>query len=116
MSVGLCPTGRNCEGNKRTGRSCRGKLRDATLDWDTEISLNHLDRIRKAWKQTSHLLCIGTSLEIIPMGSLPLDAKSKGIKTTTINYQETAHVCSFFHSQSFRCGDRDFTLKYADLS
>uniref|UniRef100_A0A1I7TEF6 protein acetyllysine N-acetyltransferase n=1 Tax=Caenorhabditis tropicalis TaxID=1561998 RepID=A0A1I7TEF6_9PELO len=91
MSVGLKPTGRSCEGNKKTGRSCRGKLRDATLDWDTEISTNHLDRIKKAWKETSHFLCIGTSLEIIPMGSLPIEAKKRGIKTTTINYQETAH-------------------------
>ncbi|ULU10669.1 hypothetical protein L3Y34_014735 [Caenorhabditis briggsae] len=91
MSVGLKPTGRNCEGNKKTGRSCRGKLRDATLDWDSEIDHKHLTKIKKTWKESSHLLCIGTSLEIIPMGSLPVDAKARGIKTTTINYQETAH-------------------------
>uniref|UniRef100_A0A8R1DKF2 protein acetyllysine N-acetyltransferase n=1 Tax=Caenorhabditis japonica TaxID=281687 RepID=A0A8R1DKF2_CAEJA len=91
MSVGMQATGRKCEGNAKTGKACRGKLQDVTLDWDSAICPKHLARIRRAWKETSHLLCIGSSLEIIPMGSLPIDAMNKNIKTTTINYQETAH-------------------------
>ncbi|CAI2316936.1 unnamed protein product [Caenorhabditis sp. 36 PRJEB53466] len=90
MSVGLKATGRACEGNAKTGRPCRGKLRDATLDWDSAIEQKHLEMIDSAWKESSHLLCVGTSLEIIPMGALPKTAKKFNIKTTTVNYQETA--------------------------
>ncbi|VDM51829.1 unnamed protein product [Angiostrongylus costaricensis] len=84
-SVGLKYTGRTCEGNP-SGRTCRGRLRDTTLDWE--------DNTSSLFQNADLSLCLGTSLQIVPVGDMPLLAKRNGGKMVTVNLQATKHVSS----------------------
>ncbi|VDO18762.1 unnamed protein product [Heligmosomoides polygyrus] len=97
-SVGLKYTGRSCDGTPK-GRACRGRLRDTTLDWEDALTgrhaLSHLFRIRINPFTTRHAdlsLCLGTSLQIVPVGNMPLLAQKNGGKMVTVNLQATKHV------------------------
>ncbi|VDD95096.1 unnamed protein product [Enterobius vermicularis] len=88
-SVGLKKTGRKCEGNKN--RPCRGELRDELLNWEDELPEEEL-KMAKQFSQAADLsICLGTTLQIVPAGNLPLYAKKNGGKFVTVNLQETKH-------------------------
>uniref|UniRef100_A0A0N4ZK53 protein acetyllysine N-acetyltransferase n=1 Tax=Parastrongyloides trichosuri TaxID=131310 RepID=A0A0N4ZK53_PARTI len=91
-SIGLKLTGNKCEGTSK-GRRCRGKLRDVTLDWDDELPEPDFTMAKKFSKQADLSIALGTSLQIEPVGSMPLLAKRKVIdgNFVTINLQATKY-------------------------
>jgi mono-ADP-ribosyltransferase sirtuin 6 len=64
------PTGRKCEFEK-----CGGNLHDSLLDWEDPLPEDDFDRAEQEVDRADLILCLGTSLRIQPVGSLPLRAK-----------------------------------------
>uniref|UniRef100_A0AC35TUN8 Deacetylase sirtuin-type domain-containing protein n=1 Tax=Rhabditophanes sp. KR3021 TaxID=114890 RepID=A0AC35TUN8_9BILA len=91
-TIGLKLTGRKCEGSS-SGKPCRGSLKDATLDWEDELPEPEFTITQKFAKKCDLALTLGTSLQINPVGKLPLLVKknkeSHGL--VTINLQATKH-------------------------
>eukprot|EP00980_Cylindrotheca_fusiformis_P031643 scaffold26740_cov157-Cylindrotheca_fusiformis.AAC.3 len=74
------PTGRKCE-----FQGCSGSLHDTLLDWEDPLPEDDFNRAETEMDQADLVLCLGTSLRIQPVGSLPLRAKQFVI----INLQDT---------------------------
>ena len=66
-SVGFKYTGRLCH-----KKECAGKLRDQVLDWDDPLPEAELCRAESEAKKAKLALVLGSSLQIIPSGDLPL--------------------------------------------
>lgn len=89
-SVGLKYTGRSCDGTPK-GRACRGRLRDTTLDWEDALPEPDFTTACNYAKHADLSLCLGTSLQIVPVGNMPLLAQKNGGKMVTVNLQATKH-------------------------
>ena len=73
------PTGRNCT-------LCKGILRDTLLDWEDGLPEDDFDRAtEEIQKPGTFVLCLGTSLRILPIGELPAMAARYAI----VNLQQT---------------------------
>ncbi|XP_064620884.1 NAD-dependent protein deacylase sirtuin-6-like [Lineus longissimus] len=83
-------TGRMCSQVKSRGQ-CRGRLHDTILDWEDNLPKYDLDRADEHAKKADVSLCLGTSLQIVPSGNLPLGAKKNGGKLVIVNLQPTKH-------------------------
>lgn len=81
--VGCKPTGRSCP-------ECRtGKLHDTVLDWDTPID-DELIKQAEEWMRNADLvLCLGTSLRIVPAANLPMLMETTTGKLVIANLQPT---------------------------
>lgn len=77
--MSFAPTGRNCS-------LCKGVLRDTLLDWNDGLPEDDFDRAQDEIQTPGTLvLCLGTSLRILPIGELPAQAE----KYVIVNLQET---------------------------
>jgi len=75
-------TGRICNKN-----NCGGALRDTLLDWNDPLPEDEWARAQGEFLMSDLAICLGTSLRIEPVGSLPTMAKSFVI----VNLQVTPH-------------------------
>lgn len=90
-TVGKKFTGNLCPGTKLS-RPCRsGQLIDNILDWEHDLPDKDLDLAY--WHSTlaDVNLTLGTTLQIVPAGSLPFRNKKYGGKTVICNLQPTKH-------------------------
>ncbi|KAJ8029693.1 NAD-dependent protein deacetylase sirtuin-6 [Holothuria leucospilota] len=89
-TLGLKPTGRACTQQKSRG-NCRGKLRDTILDWEDALPERDLELADTHSRDADISLCLGTSLQIVPSGTLPLLTKKNGGKLVIVNLQPTRY-------------------------
>ncbi|VDM98798.1 unnamed protein product [Thelazia callipaeda] len=89
-SIGLRPTGKSCEGTY-DGRPCRGILHDGCLDWEDPLPTEDISQANKYARNADLSVCMGTTLQIIPAGDLPLLVKKNGGKLVIVNLSKTKH-------------------------
>ncbi|CAL1288296.1 unnamed protein product [Larinioides sclopetarius] len=90
-TVGQKYTGHYCPVPKSNGRRCRGKLYDTILDWEDELPFRDLDLAEFNSRKADLSICLGTTLQIIPSGNLPILTKKSGGKLVICNLQPTKH-------------------------
>ncbi|XP_060072217.1 NAD-dependent protein deacylase sirtuin-6-like [Ylistrum balloti] len=90
-TMGLKPTGNSCLKTKPRGSVCRGRTRDTILDWEDALPENDLDLADLNSRKADLSLCLGTSLQIIPSGNLPLLTRRKHGNLVIVNLQATKH-------------------------
>ncbi|OWR49724.1 NAD-dependent deacetylase sirtuin-6 isoform 1 [Danaus plexippus plexippus] len=90
-TVGKKCSGVPCASAHAGGRPCRGRLYDGVLDW--EHSLPENDLLMAEWHSSvaDLSICLGTTLQIVPSGNLPLDTVKYGGKLVICNLQPTKH-------------------------
>ncbi|CAN7999608.1 unnamed protein product [Ixodes hexagonus] len=88
-SVGQKPTGELCPVPKRNGRLCRGRLHDSILDWEDELPEDAIEAADAHCRVADLVLCLGSTLQIVPCGTLPLLAKKCDGKIVVCNLQPT---------------------------
>ncbi|XP_068622552.1 NAD-dependent protein deacetylase Sirt6 [Battus philenor] len=90
-TVGKKCSGVPCASEHSGGRPCRGRLFDGVLDW--EHSLPENDLLMAEWHSSiaDLSICLGTTLQIIPSGNLPLETVKYGGKLVICNLQPTKH-------------------------
>lgn len=90
-TVGQKAIGGICKGGRNT-RSCRGgQLIDNILDWDHDLPDKDLDLAYMHSTLADLNICLGTTLQIVPSGNLPLKNKKYGGKLVICNLQPTKH-------------------------
>ena len=91
-TVGQKPTGGMCKGGK-SFRPCRGGiLLDNILDWEHDLPNDDLDLAFMHSTLADLNICLGTTLQIVPSGNLPLKNKRYGGSLVICNLQPTKHV------------------------
>ncbi|XP_023726643.1 NAD-dependent protein deacetylase Sirt6 isoform X3 [Cryptotermes secundus] len=80
-----------CPGFRRNGRPCRGKLHDTILDWEHSLPENDLGMADFHSCIADLSICLGTTLQIVPSGNLPLYTKKFGGRLVICNLQPTKH-------------------------
>lgn len=85
-TVGKKSVGNSC---RNKSRPCRGQLFDNILDWEHDLPEDDL-YLANLWSTIADLnLCLGTTLQILPSGNLPLKNKRHGGKVVICNLQPT---------------------------
>ena len=90
VSTTGCPLPRK-KGSRRG--HCRGRLADFVLDWEDELPDEDLD-LSDSRSALAHLnVVLGSTLQIVPAGNLPLQHKKyhKAGKLVIVNLQSTKH-------------------------
>ncbi|XP_037939826.1 NAD-dependent protein deacetylase Sirt6 [Teleopsis dalmanni] len=91
-TVGKKPCGGNCRAGANKERACRGGLLiDNILDWEHDLPENDLDMAHMHSTLADVNITLGTTLQIIPSGNLPLKNKKHGGKLVICNLQPTKH-------------------------
>ncbi|KAF2901374.1 hypothetical protein ILUMI_04813 [Ignelater luminosus] len=90
-SVGQKPLGRSCPGSQTSRRGCRGKLHDTILDWEDNLPDDDLIMADYHSSIADLNICLGTTLQIVPSGNLPLLSKKYGGLLAIVNLQPTKH-------------------------
>ncbi|XP_011202344.2 NAD-dependent protein deacetylase Sirt6 isoform X1 [Bactrocera dorsalis] len=92
-TVGQKPCGGMCRsGEFGQTRSCRGGLLlDNVLDWEADLPERDLDMAFMHSTLADVNIALGTTLQIIPSGNLPLKNKKYGGKVIICNLQPTKH-------------------------
>lgn len=95
-----CPVetvGKKCSGvpcaadHLNGGRPCRGRLYDGVLDWEHNLPDNDLLMAELHSSIADLSICLGTTLQIVPSGNLPLETVKYGGKLVICNLQPTKH-------------------------
>ncbi|GJQ86337.1 putative NAD binding protein [Trypoxylus dichotomus] len=81
----------NCPRQQISGRACRGKLCDTILDWEDNLPESDLKMAELHSSVADINICLGTTLQIVPSGNLPLCCKKYGGKVIIVNLQPTKH-------------------------
>ncbi|KFB40804.1 AGAP001458-PA-like protein [Anopheles sinensis] len=91
-TVGKKLTGNICRGSgKQLG--CRGgNLIDNILDWEHDLPENDLQLAFMHSAMAELNICLGTTLQIVPSGDLPLKNQKYGGRLVICNLQPTKHV------------------------
>ncbi|XP_067639960.1 NAD-dependent protein deacetylase Sirt6 isoform X2 [Eurosta solidaginis] len=85
---GMCRSGENSD----EARACRGGvLLDNVLDWEADLPERDLDMAFLHSTLADVNITLGTTLQIIPSGNLPLKNKKYGGKLIICNLQPTKH-------------------------
>nr|XP_022904870.1 NAD-dependent protein deacetylase Sirt6 [Onthophagus taurus] len=87
-SVGQKNLNINC---KRFQRFCRGKLCDTILDWEDNLPDFDLKLCELHSRVADLNICLGTTLQIVPSGRLPMSCKKYGGKVVIVNLQPTKY-------------------------
>lgn len=91
-TVGQKKLGGMCRGGINA-RPCRGGyLIDNILDWESDLPDKDLDLASMHSTLADLNICLGTTLQIVPSGNLPLKNKKFGGKLVICNLQPTKHV------------------------
>ncbi|KAL8591258.1 hypothetical protein ACOMHN_017582 [Nucella lapillus] len=105
-SMGEKATGNVCTRPKSRG-ICRGLLHDTVLDWEASLPEDDLERAEEYSRRANLSVCLGTTLQIIPSGNIPLLTRKKkeGGQVVIINLQPTKHdkkcdlkICTYVDS------------------
>lgn len=88
-TVGQKSEGLTCPGKRPNGRFCRGRLHDTILDWEDALPDDDLDLAISHSCAAELSICLGTTLQIVPSGNLPVDTKKRGGKLVICNLQPT---------------------------
>lgn len=78
-----------CPGVRSNGRRCRGKMHDTVLDWEDGLPEHDLDLSEMHSNAADLSISLGTTLQIIPSGNLPVNTKKRGGKFVVVNLQPT---------------------------
>jgi len=89
-TVGQKYIGEYCKREVR-GRTCKGKLKDTVLDWEADLPERDLEMSDYHSSLADINICLGTTLQIVPSGNLPLRCKKYGGKVVIVNLQPTKH-------------------------
>ncbi|KAK3872146.1 hypothetical protein Pcinc_022749 [Petrolisthes cinctipes] len=88
-TVGQKSEGKTCPGRRANGRKCRGRLHDNILDWEDGLPDADLDLAISHACAADLSICLGTTLQIVPSGNIPLDTKKRGGRLVICNLQPT---------------------------
>lgn len=88
-TVGQKSEGKSCPARRSNGRRCRGKLHDNILDWEDGLPDADLGLAISNACVADLSLCLGTTLQIVPSGNIPVDTKKRGGKLVICNLQPT---------------------------
>ncbi|XP_063972766.1 NAD-dependent protein deacetylase Sirt6 [Diachasmimorpha longicaudata] len=80
-----------CRSEQLGGRPCRGRMHDTILDWEHNLPDNDLALADLHSSVADLSICLGTTLQIIPSGNLPLYTKKYGGRLVICNLQPTKH-------------------------
>ncbi|XP_059468422.1 NAD-dependent protein deacetylase Sirt6 [Neocloeon triangulifer] len=86
-SVGCKYLGKSCPGKK--GRMCRGKIKDTILDWEHNLPEDEICMAEWHSNLADLSITLGTTMQIVPSGNLPLLAKKRGGRLVVCNLQPT---------------------------
>lgn len=75
----------------RPGRPCRGYLRDTILDWEDELPPIEFERAEIHSEKADLFICMGTTLQINPVGQMPFKKRTVRPKVVIINLQATKY-------------------------
>ncbi|KAM3961688.1 sirtuin 6 [Aphomia sociella] len=90
-TVGKKCSGVPCAAEHVGGRPCRGRLYDGVLDWEHSLPENDLQMAEWHSSIADLSICLGTTLQIIPSGNLPLETVKYGGQLVICNLQPTKH-------------------------
>ncbi|RZF33397.1 hypothetical protein LSTR_LSTR015358 [Laodelphax striatellus] len=92
-SVGQKCLQKPCPTSKLNCRPCRGRMHDVILDWEHDLPERDLGMADFHSCVADLSICLGTTLQIIPSGNLPLHTKKygQGGKLVICNLQPTKH-------------------------
>lgn len=91
-SVGQKCLQKPCPTSKQNGRPCRGRMHDVVLDWEHNLPERDLGLADFHSCVADLSICLGTTMQIVPSGNLPLHTKKySGGRLVICNLQPTKH-------------------------